>query len=298
MTASALVPPADPVGTWTLIGWSSTRPEWQPYRAAQTAFHATSYPEGTDTRTYRQRWDEAADIVERALQDLANELDGIPYAVTVDEMASRRMWHGLQNIHQGASAETRTSRYWLPGSTLHRDDRPQAVIRVNIKDDEVPSPVSTTRVSKDLDSQPTDGETATTLYQVTTDFGTPVWILCNVPRSYDGAGAGRLGAKYTRWDARRSVWSDNKAERRKGEMSQNWYSMTATEIYPLTYKDTVPADALAIATAKLCHQTISWSDRIRHPVPLHAAKQMDLDHPQYRRTVQTDGKEPTSPADA
>ncbi|WP_161849174.1 RNaseH domain-containing protein [Frankia sp. ACN1ag] len=298
ITASALVPPADPVGTWTLIGWSSTRPEWQPYRAAQTAFHATSYPEGTDTRTYRQRWDEAADIVERALQDLANELDGIPYAVTVDEMASRRMWHGLQNIHQGASAETRTSRYWLPGSTLHRDDRPQAVIRVNIKDDEVPSPVSTTRVSKDLDSQPTDGETATTLYQVTTDFGTPVWILCNVPRSYDGAGAGRLGAKYTRWDARRSVWSDNKAERRKGEMSQNWYSMTATEIYPLTYKDTVPADALAIATAKLCHQTISWSDRIRHPVPLHAAKQMDLDHPQYRRTVQTDGKEPTSPADA
>ncbi|WP_405818002.1 RNAseH domain-containing protein [Streptomyces sp. NBC_01390] len=69
---------------------------------------------------------------------------------------------------------------------------------------------------------------------------------------------------------------------RKGEMPQNWYSMTATEIYPLACAEGVSAEALAVATAKLCHQTLFWSDRARFPVPLHAARQMDLDHPQYR----------------
>ncbi|MEU2573602.1 RNaseH domain-containing protein [Streptomyces anulatus] len=38
---------------------------------------------------------------------------------------------------------------------------------------------------------------------------------------------------------------------------------------------------LARATARLCHQTGAWSGRSRCPVPLHAAKQLDLDHPQH-----------------
>jgi hypothetical protein len=31
---------------------------------------------------------------------------------------------------------------------------------------------------------------------------------CNVPRAYDGDGAGRLGSKYIRWDAKPSVASE------------------------------------------------------------------------------------------
>ncbi|WP_063797927.1 RNaseH domain-containing protein [Saccharothrix sp. NRRL B-16348] len=286
ITASALVPPQTDDGTWTMLGWSSIKPEWRPYRSAQTAFHAGAYPEGTgDKKTYRQRWDDAADTVERALADLADELDGIPYAVTVDASASRRMWDGLQNMHLGGSPENKKSRYWLPGSTLTPDERPRAVIRVNIDDEEVPQPVGTTQIARSKDSEPAEKETATTLYAITTDFGTPVWILCNVPRAYDGDGAGRLGSKYTRWDAKRSVSSENKEERRKGEMPQNWYSMTVNEILPLACADDVSAQALAITTAKLCHQAQFWDGRSRLPVPLHAAKQMDLDHPQYRRTV-------------
>ncbi|MDJ1130815.1 RNaseH domain-containing protein [Streptomyces iconiensis] len=38
-------------------------------------------------------------------------------------------------------------------------------------------------------------------------------------------------------------------------------------------------------TARLWHQTIAWFDRSRYPVPLHAAKQLDLDHPKYRRSA-------------
>lgn len=294
ITASALVPPQDDDGAWTMLGWSSTRPEWQPYRTAQTAFHAGIYPENTgDRKTYLQRWDDAADTVERALADLADELDGIPYVVTVDSLASRRMWDGLQNMHLGGSPENKKCRYWLPGSTLITDERPRAVIRVNIDDEEVLQPVGTTHITKA--SEPAEKETARTLYAVTTDFGTPVWILCNVPRAFDGDGANRLGSKYTRWDAKSSVSSERKEERRKGEMPQNWYSMTANEIYPLACADDVSAEALAIATAKLSHQAQFWDGRSRFPLPLHAAKQMDLDHPQYRRTTAPDEKVSAEP---
>ncbi|RFS81571.1 DUF3893 domain-containing protein [Actinomadura spongiicola] len=279
-----------------MLGWSSTRPTWQPYRLAQPAFHASAYPENTgDKKNYRQRWDEAAETVERALADLAEDLDGIPYVVTVDEQASRRMWDGLQNVHQGGSPQDGKSRYWLPGITLNGDERPQAVIRINIDDEEIPQPVSTSRVFKAKDRDPSEQETATTLYQVTTDIGSPVWIFCNVPRAYDGGNARRLGAKYTRWDAKRSVFSEKKEERRKGEMPENWYSMTASEIYPLACAEGVSAEALAIVTAKLCHQAQFWDGRSRFPVPLHAAKQMDLDHPQYRRTVTPEEKPTEEP---
>jgi hypothetical protein len=222
-----------------MLGWSSIRPEWRPYRLAQTAFHASFYPEGTgDRKTYRLRWDDTAETVERALADLAEELDETPYVVTVDEQASRRMWDGLQNTRLGDSPGNGKSRYWLPGGTLSPDERPQAIIRINTDDDEAPQPISTTRIAKAQDSEPVEQETARTLYQVTTDFGSPVWILCNVPRAYDGASAGRLGSKYTRWDAKRSVASDKKEERRKSELSQNWYAMTASVIYPSARRQT------------------------------------------------------------
>ncbi|MEK8144250.1 RNaseH domain-containing protein [Streptomyces sp. M10(2022)] len=73
-------------------------------------------------------------------------------------------------------------------------------------------------------------------------------------------------------------------------MPQNWYSMTASEIYPLACAAGVSEEALAITTAKLCHQSQFWDGRSRFPVPLHAAKQMDLDHPQYRRTAAPEEK--------
>jgi RNaseH domain of pPIWI_RE/pPIWI_RE module N-terminal domain/MID domain of pPIWI_RE len=299
ITASALVPPEAAGGTWTMLGWSSTRPGWRPYRLAQTAFHASAYPEGTgDKKTYRQRWDDAAEAVELALTDLAEELEETPYVVTVDEQSSRRMWDGLQNIRLGDSPANGKSRYWLPGSTLGADERPRAIIRVNTEDDEVPQPVSATYIARTKDSEPAEKETATTLYRIITDFSTPAWIFCNVPRAYDGASAGRLGSKYTRWDAKRSVSSDNKEERRKGEMSQNWYAMTASVIYPLACADGLPEEALAITTARLCHQAQFWDGRSRFPVPLHAARQMDLDHPQYRRTATLEKKPIAEPGAA
>ncbi|MFJ8770380.1 RNaseH domain-containing protein [Streptomyces clavifer] len=290
ITATALVPPGTPEGPWSLFGWSSTHPVWEPYRSAQNAFHAQPLPgPSANDVGYRQKWDGAADMVERALGDLADELDGLPYTVTVDAQSARRMWDGLQNMRltehdareAGGGRGDRT-RYRLPGARLGAD-APRAVIRLTTENSEVPQPVSVTRLAKKEGAEPDENETSKLLFEVHTDFGTPMWILSNIPSAYDGSGAGRLGSKRTRWEAQRSVRSDNKAERRRGEMGQNYYAMTATEIFPLGCASDTEREALAGMTARLCHQSLSWSDRTRYPVPLHSAKQMDEDHPQYRR---------------
>ncbi|MFI9788622.1 RNaseH domain-containing protein [Kitasatospora sp. NPDC051984] len=44
-------------------------------------------------------------------------------------------------------------------------------------------------------------------------------------------------------------------------------------------------EGLAVATARMCDQALSWSDRTKYPAPLHAALQMDLDHPNLRRSA-------------
>jgi len=286
VTATALIPPTASGDVWQLRGWSSTAAHWQPYRSAQNQFHATAYPtEAGGKKSTRQRWDDIGTVIEHALEDLVEELDGRPYVVTIDEDSARRIWDGLQNSKQGSHPDTRKSKYWLPGYSLPADERPDAIIRINIADDRVPPPIAYTHVLRTRDAEK-EGETTNALYEIATDFGTPVWLLCNVPRNYDGGNAGRLGAKYTRWDAKRSVNSENKEERRKSEIPEPWYTMTATEIFPIALNDRVSHEALAFATAQLCHQTMYWSGRARYPVALHAAIQMDEDHPQYRRTAQ------------
>lgn len=297
ITATVLVPPQSSQGAWSLLGWSSTAPVWRPYRSAQNAFHTRPYPEpSAETTSYRQKWDGAADMVERALGDLADELDGMQYTVTVDARSARRMWDGLQNMRLGeqpgqTGSDGGRSRYQLPGARLG-GDAPLAVIRLNTEDEEVPQPVSVTHLGKKDGAEPVEKDTSTLLFEVDTDFGTPVWLLCNVPRAYDGSGAGRLGSKRTRWEAQKSVQSEDRSKRRKGEMPQNFYAMTATEILPIGGPSDEAREALSAMTARLCHQTLFWSDRARYPVPLHAARQMDLDHPQYRREVA--GAEPGS----
>jgi len=69
-------------------------------------------------------------------------------------------------------------------------------------------------------------------------------------------------------------------------------------IYLIACVDGVSEEALAITAAKLCHQTQFWDGRSRFPVPLHAAKQMDLDHPQYRRIAALEEKPAAEPGAA
>ena len=46
-----------------------------------------------------------------------------------------------------------------------------------------------------------------------------------------------------------------------------------------------------IAAARLYDHAISRDGRTKYPAPLHLARQMDRDHPEYRRTVDLDEEE-------
>jgi hypothetical protein len=290
ITAAVLVPPVSSGGAWTLHGWSYTSRQWQPYHRAQTAYHAQDYPVGklteyADNPGYRK----VAGIIDQALGDLARYLNGTPYTVTIDGFATRRLWNGLHNNKQGEPGKPGTT--WLPGHTLPLGQQPIAIIRINKEADEGLRPIRVTRLGPD-DAVIDSTETTELMYRIETDFGDPLWLLVTVPPQYDGAGAGRLGDKKTRWTADHG--SSTEGALRRNEMRATWYTMNATEIYVIPVAKAVDCRALAKITARLCHQPLAWTERTRYPVPLHAAEQMDLDHPQYRRSAVADDPEAES----
>jgi hypothetical protein len=288
VTAAVLKPPASSDDAWTLHGWSYTSRQWQPYHQAQAAYHAKDYPPGkmtelADDNNGRRK---VAQIVDQALSDLARYLQGTPYSVTIDGLATRRLWEGLHNNKQGQAGKPGTT--WLPGHTLPASQQPIAIIRLNKDIDEIPRPLGVTRLDphdKAIDST----DTTTLMYRVEPDLGHPSWLLVTVPAGYDGAGAGRLGDKKTRWTA--DYGSSTQGAQRRNEMRPTWYAMNATEIYVIPVADAADPEALAKITARLCHQTLGWTSRTRYPVQLHAAEQMDQDHPQYRRTALSENPE-------
>lgn len=291
ITAAVLKPPTSDGHAWTLHGWSYTDRSWQPYHLAQTAYHGKDYPSGKlavhdDDNAGRKQ---VAVIIDQALSELHHYLDGAPYTVTVDGLATRRLWEGLHNNKQGQVGKPGTT--WLPGHTLPLTERPLAVIRLNKDDDEVIRPISYTTLSSE-DEILKEGGTTTLLYRLEPDFGDPTWLLATVPMQHDGSGAGRLGEHKTRWTA--SYGSNVEGELAKNEMRANWYTMNATEIFVIPLRDGVDSRALATMTARLCHQPLAWTSRTRYSLQLHAAQQMDLDHPQYRRSAATQDAETSS----
>ncbi|MFE9146498.1 RNaseH domain-containing protein [Streptomyces tubercidicus] len=113
------------------------------------------------------------------------------------------------------------------------------------------------------------------------------WFLFTEPRNY---GKKRHGQWKTRWRADPGKASKNADERKENELNSPWYSMTTREITPMYTRDGYEREALAVAAARLSHQALSWSDRTRYPAPLHAALQMDLGHPQFRRSEPKDAE--------
>ncbi|GHJ49064.1 hypothetical protein Cs7R123_64060 [Catellatospora sp. TT07R-123] len=288
ITAVVLKPPASEGLAWTLHGWSYTDRRWRPYHLAQTAYHSKDYPSGKlamhdDDNAGRKQ---VAVVIDQALSELHHYLGGTPYTVTVDGLATRRLWEGLHNKKQGQVGKPGTT--WLPGHTLPLSERPLAVIRLNKDDDEVIRPISHTTLNSE-DEILREGGTTTLLYRLEPDFGDPTWLLSTVPVQHDGSGAGRLGADKTRWTA--SYGSNVEGELAKNEMRANWYTMNATEIFVIPLREGVDSRALAAMTARLCHQSLAWTSRTRYSVQLHAAQQMDLDHPQYRRSAATQDPE-------
>ncbi|GLF95259.1 RNaseH domain-containing protein [Streptomyces yaizuensis] len=284
ITASAIIPSPQPGGAWTLLGWSSLSPQWDHYPRAQARFHALNYPlHKADGDNELQRWTQAAHEVTTALNDLADELDDLPYTLLIDGHACRRVWPGLHNNKQGTQPDEDDPRPWLPSTGLPAHARPASIIRINCAQDELPRLAYVTEQQKNGTERRI--KTSSELYQPADPADGHPWFLFTEPRNY---GKKRHGQHMTRWRANPGVASASADERRENELNAPWYAMTTREITPLHTQNQYSREALATATARLSHQALSWTDRTRYPAPLHAALQMDLDHPQYRRSAPDD----------
>jgi hypothetical protein len=286
ITAACLVPPRTPGGDWRHIAWSNLDPErrWRDYAEAQNLFHSLNYPlhkeDGDDDTA---RWAQAGQDVREALRKLPDKLMGLPYALIVDGHACRRAWPGLHNNKQGSAEDPSDDRLWLPAHGL--GTQPVSIIRLNCFQAEMPRLAYVTRTLKDGSEK--EIKTSSDLYYPTNKPEGHPWFLFTEPRNY---GRKRYGAQKTRWraDPARATGDGDFEE---NEMNSPWYAMTTREITPLYTQPGYDREALAVAVARLCHQALSWCDRTRYPAPLHAALQMDLDHPQYRRSAPKDDDE-------
>ncbi|MFI7356075.1 RNaseH domain-containing protein [Streptomyces avidinii] len=282
--ASAIIPSREPGGPWRMLGWSNIHPQWEHYALAQSNFHAANYPLHTENGNNDiQRWAQAGEDVRTALQDLHDELDGLPYALMIDGQACRRVWPGLHNNKQGLSESADDPRLWLPGSGLPPSWNPVSILRMNCMQAEMPRLVSVTEKQKNGKSVTV--KTSSDLYYPDDQSEGHPWFLFTEPRNY---GKKRHGQWKTRWRADPGKASKNADERKENELNSPWYSMTTREITPMHTRDGYDRETLAVAAARLSHQALSWSDRTRYPAPLHAALQMDLGHPQYRRSAPKD----------
>jgi hypothetical protein len=269
ITLAALIPTDGQWGAWG-YAWNphpeTRRTGWMRYADANVAHRANDL---IKTSRYRA-WDrDVPDMINVALSQLANHLNGAPYVLVVSGDASRRIWPGLANKHLGREIDEDgriDGRIALPGGQFP----PAATIRITCGTTDLPRPVPniTRGAGKPV-------RTTNALYEQDHDTGDPVLILANVPRQYDGKGRNsRVGSDHSRWSAA------------PDEQPLTWYAHTSTEILVRGSAET--ALQFGIAAARLCDHAISWDGRTKYPAPLHLAMQMDRDHPEYRRTVDLD----------
>ncbi|WP_406841903.1 RNaseH domain-containing protein (plasmid) [Streptomyces sp. AHU1] len=149
--------------------------------------------------------------------------------------------------------------------------RSVAVVAINTSYGEVPTPVeNTASPRKNPKRRPKPQER---LCRRTTTTGQTSWCIAQASRTYDGFGsAGSIGGVHTRFTLPKDDW----ALQRK-----DWHSFTATQITVPHAAEHDPQKIAALA-AQLCHQSLAWDARTRHPVPLHVAGAMDRAHPEYR----------------
>lgn len=250
---------------------------WQDYFTANSAFRSHALPEGSrQDRTF-------VDSIDTALGQLRAHLGtAAGYVVLVSGDSSRSLWPLLANKNLDLPPDPAghvNERPALPGYSRSCGHPPLAVVRVTSSSDDLPRPVAVhavkTTTAKDGTEQqaPYLGKTTEALYQL--DGAHNSWILSNIPRQFKG------GRRYSRIGENTSRWT---ADVEAG--SHTWYAHTSTEIVVLGCK-TDPI-RYAIAAARLCDHAVSWDGRTQYPAPVHLAIKMDEDHPDYRRTVESE----------
>lgn len=238
---------------------------WFNYAHAQALSRSHPIPEGSrgdDTLPRR---------IDHALFELSRHLE-CGYVLYVSGDSTRPVWPLLANKNADLLPDgdgLANGRPALPGATLTPGHRPRAVIRTTSSaDPSIPLPALFHEI--DEDGTEHDGDkTSNALFQL--DHTDTTFLMSRRPHQMDGktpsAKSGRIQGRWACDD--------------KEQQAETWYNLTATEIAVITRPD--GEDALACA--RLCNHALAWEHRTRHPLPVHAAIQMDKNHPEYRRTI-------------
>ncbi|WP_030611682.1 RNaseH domain-containing protein [Streptomyces sclerotialus] len=258
---TALHTDPDPRQPWRLEMYSRRDHAWLPLPQGEASFGAG--PIGVDQHA---RHKEGAALVREHIKAALRILPGqTPLIIFVDTEACRTIWPGLQHAQFGEGT--------LPSEGLDDNGRSVAVVSINTSYGEVPTPVDRADARGRRDparpQAPDDW-----LHERATATGVTSWYFAQKSRSYDGFGQTSInGSTCTRFTIPSHL--------KETLLRKDWHSFTATQI-------TVPqpgqhkAKDLAALAAALCHQSLAWDARTRHPVPLHVAGAVDRNHPEYR----------------
>ncbi|MFG3253329.1 RNaseH domain-containing protein [Streptomyces sp. NPDC048172] len=273
---TALHTDPDPHKPWRLEMYSRRDHAWLPLPQGEAAFG--SGPIGVDQHA---RHKEGAALVREHIKAALRILPGqTPLVLVVDTEACRTIWPGLQHARLGEGT--------LPSEGLDDTGRSVAVVSINTSYGEVPTPVDRADARGRRDpARPQAPDNW--LHERTTSTGATSWYLAQKSRSYDGFGQTAInGSTYTRFTIPEDL--------RETLLRKDWHSFTATQITVPQTGGHKPKDLAALAAA-LCHQSLAWDARTRHPVPLHVAGAVDRNHPEYRgSSFETETEQPDEAA--
>lgn len=271
-----------PVGRyWKALAYlpahQGTSGGWFNYARAQALSRSHPIPEGSRGEANLPR------RIDHALYELSRHLE-CGYVLYVSGDSTRPVWPLLSNKNADLlpdEAGLAGGRPALPGATLAPEHRPRAVIRTTSSaDPSIPLPALFHEI--DEDGNTSDGDkTSNALFQL--DGTDTTFLMSRRPHQMDGK---TPSAKSGRTQGR---WSCHDKE----QQAETWYNLTATEIAVIQHPDGETALPYALTAARLCNHALAFEHRTRHPLPVHAAIQMDKNHPEYRRTIDWEGDDAT-----
>ncbi|MEV6052828.1 RNaseH domain-containing protein [Streptomyces sp. NPDC052107] len=283
ITLTAIRPTGGTSEPWTMWAYSPVTSQWAPYLHTRLAVHATEL--GLDVADFETVGDEshqasaAAQITEAALLAARTQLPPPgPMVIYVNGDTSEYIWAGLrdENIGQQPPSDLPRPASWLPGHGLPRAQRPMAVVRTINDLERIGRPTGAYVYGKDGQWRRTS--TTNSPFQLASDDGAtylPDFLLISVPRTYAAGPGGRFGGEYTRLDAQ--------AKARQGK---NGYAHTAVRLTVIPAAETADADLIGKVGIVLTNQGVSWDGRQTEPTPLRLARQIDKDHPYWRRSCE------------
>ncbi|MER5359495.1 RNaseH domain-containing protein [Streptomyces sp. NPDC002785] len=285
---TAIRPVGGATEPWTAWAYSPITSRWEPYRKTRLAVHSADL--GLDVSGFPTIGDEshqasaAAQITEAALLAARTQLPhAAPMVIYVNGDTSEPTWAGLrdENLGQQPPADLPRPASWLPGHGLPRTQRPLAIVRTITDIERIGRPTGGYVWGKNGKWERT--KTTESPFQLVSDDGSgylPDFLLTTVPRPWAAGPPGRFGAEYSRFAP--------EAAQRQGKIG---YAHTAVRLTVIPTADNADADLIGKGGIVLINQGVSWDGRQTEPSPSRLAKQIDTDHPYYRRS----SEEPEAP---